>query len=84
MPEGNKGMEWFELGEWAGMCTHLGGMHMAQLRIMERMARQMGDEAYAKQCQAWLDGGSRAMENEMWAGELLFELLRKGNRQEIR
>ena len=48
MPEGNKGMEWFELGEWAGMCTHLGGMHLAQLRIMERMARHMGDEAYVQ------------------------------------
>ena len=47
MPEGNKGMEWFEQGEWAGMCTHLGGMHLAQLRIMERMARHVGDEAYA-------------------------------------
>ncbi len=69
MPEGNKGMEWFELGEWAGMCAHLGGMHMAQLRIMERMARKMGDEAYAKQCRQWLDGGSRAMESEMWTGE---------------
>ncbi len=69
MPEGNKGMEWFELGEWAGMCTHLGGMHLAQLRIMERMARHMGDEPYAKQCQAWLAGGSHAMENEMWAGD---------------
>ncbi len=66
MPEGNKGMEWFESGEWAGMCAHLGGMHLAQLRIVERMARHMGDEAYVKQCQAWLADGSRAMEEELW------------------
>ena len=45
MPEGNKGMEWWEFGEWFGMCAHLGGMHLAQLRIMDRMARYMGDEA---------------------------------------
>jgi uncharacterized protein (DUF608 family) len=69
MPEGNKGMEWFELGEWAGMCAHLGGMHMAQLRIMERMARRVGDDAYAKQCRKWLDEGSRAVESEMWTGD---------------
>ena len=68
MPEGNKGMEWFELGEWAGMCTHLGGLHLAQLRMMERMARHMGDEAYVQQCQAWFENGTRAMEEEMWAG----------------
>ena len=77
MPEGNKGMEWFELGEWAGMCTHLGGMHLAQLRIMERMARHMGDEAYAKQCQAWLENGSRAMEEEMWAGSYYLNFYEK-------
>jgi uncharacterized protein (DUF608 family) len=69
MPEGNKGMEWFELGEWAGMCTHLGGMHLAQLRIMERMARRMGDDAYAKQCQTWFEQGSHALESELWAGD---------------
>ena len=69
MPAGNRGMEWFESGEWLGMCAHLGGMHLAQLRIMERMARHLGDEAYAKQCQAWLADGSRAMENEMWTGD---------------
>ena len=68
MPEGNKGMEWWEFGVWLGMCAHLGGMHLAQLRMMERMARRMGDEAYVGKCQAWLAEGTRAMEEEMWAG----------------
>ncbi len=77
MPEGNVGMEWFELGEWAGMCTHLGGMHLAQLRIMQRMARHMGDEAYAQQCQTWLDDGTRAMEEELWAGSYYLNFYEK-------
>ncbi|HXW13032.1 MAG TPA: GH116 family glycosyl-hydrolase, partial [Terriglobia bacterium] len=77
MPEGNKGMEWFEQGEWAGMCTHLGGMHLAQLRIMERMARHVGDEAYAKMCQAWLEDGSRAMEGELWEGSCYLNFYEK-------
>jgi uncharacterized protein (DUF608 family) len=68
LPEGNKGMEWFEHGEWAGMCTHLGGLHLAQLRIMERMAQHMGDEEYVKQCRNWLKDGTEAMEEEMWTG----------------
>jgi uncharacterized protein (DUF608 family) len=68
MPEGNKGMEWFEHGEWAGMCAHLGGLHLAQLRMMQRMAEQMKDHAYAAQCGEWLADGTRAMEQELWNG----------------
>ena len=68
MPEAG-GMEWFEFGEWAGMAAHVGGMRLAQLRMMERMARAMGDAEYVTQCQAWLADGTRAMEEEMWAGE---------------
>jgi uncharacterized protein (DUF608 family) len=77
MPEGNKGMEWFESGEWLGMCAHLGGMHLAELRIMERMARHMGDEGYVKQCQAWLAEGTRAMEEEMWTGNYYLNFYEK-------
>ena len=27
----------------------------------------MGDNDYAEQCQGWLDGGTKAMEEELWA-----------------
>jgi len=62
------GMEWFEFGEWAGMASHLGGLRMAQLLMVERFAIEMGDGTYAWQCKAWLEEGSRAMEQELWAG----------------
>lgn len=68
MPAGNKGMEWFEHGEWAGMCAHMGGLHLAQLRMMRRMAERIGDQEYARRCDAWLADGARAMEDQMWAG----------------
>ncbi|MGH9505070.1 MAG: GH116 family glycosyl hydrolase [Terriglobales bacterium] len=68
MPEGNKGMEWFEHGEWAGMCAHLGGLHLAQLRMVRRMAEHVNDHAYVKQCDAWLADGTKAMEQELWNG----------------
>jgi uncharacterized protein (DUF608 family) len=77
MPTGNKGMEWFEHGEWAGMCAHLGGLHLAQLRIMHRMAVRMGDRAYAEQCAAWLTDGSRAMEQELWNGSYYLNFFEK-------
>ena len=67
MPEVG-GMEWFELGEWMGMCSHLGGLRLAHLRIMERMAQDMGDDDYVARCREWYADGSRAMEEEMWAG----------------
>ncbi|MGA8529752.1 MAG: GH116 family glycosyl hydrolase [Acidobacteriaceae bacterium] len=68
MPVGNHGMEWFEHGEWAGMCAHLGGLHLAQLRMMQRMAEAMQDRDYADQCGRWLADGTHAMETDLWNG----------------
>ena len=67
MPEVG-GMEWFEFGEWAGMAAHVGGMRLAQLRMMVRMAEAMGDTAYVEQCREWLADGVRAMEEDLWTG----------------
>lgn len=69
MPEGNKGMEWFEHGEWAGMCAHLGGLHLSQLKIMRRMAESVGDRPYVDRCTTWLSEGSAAMEGQLWTGK---------------
>lgn len=71
------GMEWFEIGEWAGMASHLGGLRLAQLRMVERMAEAMGDADYAEQCREWLADGSRAMEEEMWAGDYYLNFYEK-------
>jgi uncharacterized protein (DUF608 family) len=67
MPRGSKGMEWFEVGEFSGMCSHLGGMHLSQLRIAERMAKKMEDHEFVRQCQEWYEQGSTLMEEKMWA-----------------
>jgi len=61
------GMEWFEFGDWAGMASHMGGLRLAMLCMVERMATAMGDDAYAEKCRAWFSDGSKAMEEEMWA-----------------
>ncbi|MBI3117384.1 MAG: hypothetical protein HYZ00_01780, partial [Candidatus Hydrogenedentes bacterium] len=70
MPDGNEGTEWFEAAEpgWAGMTAHVGGLHLAQLRITERMAREVGDEAFAAQCAAWIAAAQEAMEKRLWTG----------------
>jgi uncharacterized protein (DUF608 family) len=63
---GNK--EWFEADHpgWMGCVAHVGLLHLAQLRITERMAQQVGDEEYARQCAAWIKAGSEAMEQTLW------------------
>jgi uncharacterized protein (DUF608 family) len=68
MPTKGPKSEWFEFGEWDGICAHMGGIRLAQLQIMRRMAERMGDAAYAEQCKAWLDQGSSAVETELWNG----------------
>ena len=62
------GMEWFEFGEWAGMASLMGGMRLAQLRIVERMAEAVGDNEHAVRCRKWLEEGTAAMEEQMWTG----------------
>ena len=69
MPTGNAGAEWFESCKWYGMTAHVGGVHLANLRMAERMAEKMGDEDFAQQCRDWFNQGSNSMESKMWAGE---------------
>lgn len=76
MPE-EGGMEWFEFGDWAGMATHMGGLRLAQLEMVQRMAEAMGDSEYASQCRAWLADGQRALEEELWAGGYYLNFLDK-------
>jgi uncharacterized protein (DUF608 family) len=70
MPTGNVGTEWFEAPEpgWFGMVAHVGGIHLAHLRMARRMAEKVGDEKFARQCAEWIKAGMNSMEAKMWAG----------------
>ena len=61
-------LDMFEWTEWFGMASHAGGMHLANLKMLQRMAEKVGDKAFAQQCREWLAQGSRAMETQMWNG----------------
>jgi uncharacterized protein (DUF608 family) len=60
--------EWFEAARpgWLGMTAHVAGLHLAQLRITERMAREAGDPEFARQCADWIRAGAEAMEKRLW------------------
>jgi len=63
--------EWFEADDpgFFGLGAHVGGLHLAQLRLTARLARKVGDEAFARQCAAWIEAGAQAMEERLWTGE---------------
>jgi len=58
--------EWFEVCGWEGMAAHAGGLHLAQLRILERMAAEKGDTEFLKRVQTWIADGQKSMEEKMW------------------
>jgi non-lysosomal glucosylceramidase len=69
MPSGNNGQDWFESCDLFGIVPHIGGVHLANLRMAERMAEAIGDKEFAKQCREWFKQGSEVMEAETWNGE---------------
>ena len=77
MPTSGPKVEWFEFGEWDGICAHMGGIRLAHLQIMQRMAEKMGDADYAHRCQAWFDEGTRVIENDLWTGSYYLNFLVK-------
>jgi uncharacterized protein (DUF608 family) len=42
---------------------------MAQVQIMRRMATAMRDDEYIQQCDAWLEAGANALEEQLWVGD---------------
>jgi uncharacterized protein (DUF608 family) len=76
--------EWFEAPEpgWLGMTAHIGGLHLAQLRITERIAKLAGDDAFARQSAEWIAAGARSMEERLWTGGYYRNFLEpEGNRR---
>ena len=63
--------EWFEADEpgWLGCVAHVGLLHLAQARITERIARDVGDEEYAAKCAELVKLGAEAMEKRLWVDD---------------
>ena len=85
MPEGNRAQDWMEESQMYGIVPHIGGIHLAQLRMMQRFAGKMGDEAFLKQCTAWLEQGQAVLEEHTWAGThyMLYNELETGRKSDV-
>ena len=85
MPTGDKDSEWVEFVPLHGLVSHVGGLHLAQLRMAKRMAEKLGDAEFAKQCDKWFEAGSKAMEEYLWAGThyLLYHEFKSGKKSDV-
>ncbi|NLS95629.1 MAG: hypothetical protein GXX96_26140 [Planctomycetaceae bacterium] len=85
MPTGDKDNEWVEDVPICGLASHVGGIHLAQLRMMRRMAEKMRDADLVRQCDQWFDAGARAMEEHLWTGKYyrFYNELTSGQKSEI-
>jgi uncharacterized protein (DUF608 family) len=85
MPSGDKDTEWIEFVPLYGLVSHVGGIHLAQLRMMQRMADRMGDKEFSQQCSQWLAAGSETLESELWGGThyLLYNELDSGKKSDV-
>ena len=85
MPADNNGYDWIEFCDLFGIVSHIGGVHLAQLRMARRMAEAMGDVDFVRQCEEWFEQGSGVMEEHAWTGShyMLFNELETGKRSDI-
>ena len=85
MPTGDKDSEWVEFVPLYGLVSHVGGLHLAQLRMAKRMAEKIGDAEFAKQCDQWFEAGSKALEEDLWAGThyLLYHEFKSGKKSDV-
>jgi uncharacterized protein (DUF608 family) len=58
-----------------GPNTFVGSMYLAALRAGEEMAREMGDDAFAKRCRRIFESGSRLTMERLWDGEYFIQLV---------
>jgi len=58
-----------------GANTFVGSLYLAALRAGEEMAREMGDEDFAKRCRKIFESGSRLTAERLWDGEYFIQLV---------
>jgi len=55
--------------DWFGPVAWLSGMYLSALRASEEMAKEVGDEAFAKQCRSLFERGQPKLVTELFNGE---------------
>jgi len=58
-----------------GPNTFVGSLYLAALRAGEEMAKDMGDQQFAKRCRKIFESGSRLSAERLWDGEYFIQLV---------
>ena len=58
---------------WFGEIAWLSSLYLAALRAGEEMAKEMGDEAFARQCREIFEQGRRNVDEKLFNGEYYFQ-----------
>jgi uncharacterized protein (DUF608 family) len=68
-----------------GIVPHIGGVHLANLRMAARMAKEMGDADFVRQCEKWFREGREVMDAKTWTGKnyLLYYEEETGKKSEV-
>ncbi len=56
-----------------GANTFIGSLYLAALRAGEEMAKEMGDDDFAKRCRKIFESGGKLTVQRLWDGEYFFE-----------
>jgi len=65
LPDADHG-EYYDMWHMVGAAIHVSTYWLATLRIVERMAEKVGDQAFAEECQGWYKKGYQSIERELW------------------
>lgn len=66
-----------------GPNTFIGTLYLAALRACEEMAKIEGDEAFAQECRAVFDRGSKRLDEALWTGEYWRQIETKPKPEEV-
>jgi hypothetical protein len=58
-----------------GPNTFVGSLYLAALRAGEEMAKEMGDEQFAKRCRKIFESGSQLSVERLWDGEYFIQIV---------
>jgi non-lysosomal glucosylceramidase len=69
--------------DWFGKVAWLSSLYVAALRAGEAMAKEMGDEEFAKQARAIADAGSRNIDEQLFNGEYYVQVADKDHAKTV-
>jgi uncharacterized protein (DUF608 family) len=60
--------QFYDIWPWWGTSAYVAGTWLATLSCARAMSMEMGDLAFAQECQGWLERGQAAYQSKLWTG----------------